>query len=601
MSTLRDSSTRSGSIDVSEPTRLSGYPSNALPSSALTTARFINKAPSSQAIGILVMGLTGAGKSTFISQVTQKSADIGHSLESCTNDVSFRTLQRKNGQEVYLIDTPGFDDTNLEYAAVFRKIASWICTYCDGNGRSLRIGGMIYVQRITDVRMSGSSLKSLRIFEKICGERHFRDVVVVTTMWSSLKTVEARDAAMTRQQTMEERPEFFGNLMRAGARMEKHQGDSQSGIRIVESLADRRKTVVLQLQHEMRGGVKLEGTTAGKYLEGELAHTRKRYEAQKRELEECAEEARDDDDLRGEFFEQVEDCTRLVNNIINDQGSLAVTLEDMRNEEAAKCSAGRNDQVEDYVHENNSVRIFDLEHNVQGLMRVVAQLDGLNAQREDIEKIEAVKKEIAEAKERDQVARDRAKERRVPQNETALWMYNFFAGRNPENLVQLPRRADSMPVETRASKKPGVISKQERSRSKGHQSRNPSIMHTSSDEQTKQPYTASHYFHDQSTHEPGYPGVLESNYESKTETSAPPTYIPHQTHSYKPATLSAPKRQYQVPPHEVSIDPNRMMRIPPPHSQPLLRRVPHSVGPPHQVVVRSPYPSNPPEDANYRG
>jgi predicted kinase len=30
------------------------------------------------------MGLTGAGKSTFISQVTQKSADIGHSLESCT-------------------------------------------------------------------------------------------------------------------------------------------------------------------------------------------------------------------------------------------------------------------------------------------------------------------------------------------------------------------------------------------------------------------------------------------------------------------------------------------------------------------------------------
>jgi len=36
-----------------------------------------------RAIAILVMGLTGAGKSTFISQLTQQPAKIGHSLESC--------------------------------------------------------------------------------------------------------------------------------------------------------------------------------------------------------------------------------------------------------------------------------------------------------------------------------------------------------------------------------------------------------------------------------------------------------------------------------------------------------------------------------------
>jgi GTPase SAR1 family protein len=43
-----------------------------------------------RAIGILVMGLTGAGKSTFISQLTQQDVDIGHSLDSCMSPLDLR-------------------------------------------------------------------------------------------------------------------------------------------------------------------------------------------------------------------------------------------------------------------------------------------------------------------------------------------------------------------------------------------------------------------------------------------------------------------------------------------------------------------------------
>jgi len=454
------------------------------------------------------------------------------------------------------------------------------------------------------MRMSGSSLKSLRIFEKICGERNFRDVVVVTTMWGSLKTDEAQDAAVVRMKMMEERPEFFGNLIRAGARMEKSQGDSQSGVRIVELLAERRKTVVLQLQHEMRGGMKLEETTAGRYLEGELVHTRERYEAQKRELEECAEEVHDDDDLRSEFLEQIEDCTRLVNNIVDDQGTLSVTLEDMWNEQAVSCGAGRDDQVEDTTQENTSAHIVKLEHKIQGLeRRIEAQRDDLDAQRGEIERIEAASKEIAEAKERDQVARNKVKERRAPHNEVILWMRDFFARRRPENVVQPPRRADSMPLETKGSRKSSITSWQKRSRSKSRQTRKPEIMRTSSEEQTKQSYTASHYPQGRYTHEPGYSSVSQSDYESGMDNSTPQMYMPYQAHSYTPVALPAPNIQYQVPPHEVIIDPTRTMRNPPPASQPPLRRIPHSVASPHhQVVARSPsYPSNAPGDNNYRG
>jgi predicted GTPase len=35
-------------------------------------------------LAILVMGVTGSGKSTFISRLTDDEVGIGHSLESCT-------------------------------------------------------------------------------------------------------------------------------------------------------------------------------------------------------------------------------------------------------------------------------------------------------------------------------------------------------------------------------------------------------------------------------------------------------------------------------------------------------------------------------------
>jgi hypothetical protein len=530
-------------------------------------------------------------------------------LREGTTDVVFQTLQRRNGQVVYLIDTPGFDDTHLEYAAVFKKIASFICTYCDGYGRSIPIGGMIYVQRITDMRMSGSSLKSLRIFEKICGERHFQDVVVVTTMWNSLKTTEAQDAATMREKMMEERPEFFGSMLRAGARIERYQGDICSGIRIVEILADRRKTVFLQLQDEMRrdATMKLEGTTAGRYIDGELANTRERYEMQKRELEECAEEALDDEDLRSEFFEQVEDCTRLVNNIKNDQESLSVTLEDMRNEQAAWCNIGHNEKAEDSVHGDNSARISELEHEVQGLKRVIEEqrVEGLLAQREGIERIEAAKKEIAEAKERDQLALERGKEKRAPQSEAKAWMRNFFTWRPAGDNLTPPRRADSMPVETKASRRTGTKGWKKRSRSKGRKSGKPNIARTYSDEHPKQPFTASQYLQDQHNYDADYVGVSESDSESESETedSAPPMYTSHLAHSYTPLATSAPNSRFHVPPHEVSIDPTGTVRAPPPPAQPPLRRITHSAGPPyHQQTLRTlPYSSNSHGDTTYRG
>lgn len=79
------------------------------------------------------MGLTGSGKSTLISRLTGEDVGIGHSLHSCmkfifpaffihfaiayttkftgTIDVTGYAIQGSQGEKIYLIDTPGFDDT----------------------------------------------------------------------------------------------------------------------------------------------------------------------------------------------------------------------------------------------------------------------------------------------------------------------------------------------------------------------------------------------------------------------------------------------------------------------------------------------------------
>ena len=57
------------------------------------------------------MGVTGAGKSTFIQTATQnKDVIIGHGLESETEITKGYDLKHK-GTKFVLVDCPGFNDT----------------------------------------------------------------------------------------------------------------------------------------------------------------------------------------------------------------------------------------------------------------------------------------------------------------------------------------------------------------------------------------------------------------------------------------------------------------------------------------------------------
>ncbi|KAL4259605.1 hypothetical protein AB1N83_006545 [Pleurotus pulmonarius] len=91
------------------------------------TEKVKTKTVTSEDIVVAVMGPTGAGKSTFISYACRNASNhhIGHNLESCTSKVQpIRIIT--GSHNVVLVDTPGFDDTNMSDTRVLGMIADWL-------------------------------------------------------------------------------------------------------------------------------------------------------------------------------------------------------------------------------------------------------------------------------------------------------------------------------------------------------------------------------------------------------------------------------------------------------------------------------------------
>ncbi|CZR65995.1 uncharacterized protein PAC_15895 [Phialocephala subalpina] len=164
---------------------------------------------------IMLMGITGSGKSTFIASLTDEKSRVGKSLESCTKICEAIEYQGDNHYDtIFLIDTPGFDDTSRSETEILREIAGALQVLTN-----LRVDlyGIIYLHRITDPRVSGAAMKSLRVLEKICGDEAYRNVFLVTTMWNRLEDTEGGDKiGEDREAGLCEKP-FWGTLREEGA------------------------------------------------------------------------------------------------------------------------------------------------------------------------------------------------------------------------------------------------------------------------------------------------------------------------------------------------------------------------------------------------
>ncbi|ETI29374.1 hypothetical protein G647_01827 [Cladophialophora carrionii CBS 160.54] len=224
---------------------------------------------------IAVMGVTGAGKSTFIQTASGDSrVTVGHGNKSCTTDIVPWRFKHE-GHDITLIDTPGFNDTTRGETEVLKEIAEWLALkYKNDN---TRLSGIIYMHALDDRRMYGSTLRNLKMFRQLCGEEPMRNVIFTTTGWGTARKAEQLSKALEKESELCTDGLFWEPMLRRGAQTARFEDSRESALRIIDRLVPR-PPVVLQIQHEMVDEQKnLIDTAAGATVNEEIKKLEARY------------------------------------------------------------------------------------------------------------------------------------------------------------------------------------------------------------------------------------------------------------------------------------------------------------------------------------
>ena len=175
-----------------------------------------------------------------------------------------------NGVNITLVDTPGFSDTFRSDVEVLHEISAWATeTYTNGH-----LSGVLYLHRISDNRIDGSALRSLRLLKNLVGEKNMRNVLLTTTHWSNVTPEEGE----RREKELKETDNFWKGLLDNGATLTRYAGDQQSGLELLQEIISSELSV-LDIQDEIVDkGKKLAETSAGKSVIEDLKRIQEGYE-----------------------------------------------------------------------------------------------------------------------------------------------------------------------------------------------------------------------------------------------------------------------------------------------------------------------------------
>ncbi|OAL50803.1 hypothetical protein IQ07DRAFT_478164, partial [Pyrenochaeta sp. DS3sAY3a] len=216
---------------------------------------------------VAVMGLTGAGKSSFIKNITgREDITIGHNgFDSVaeTSEIAAYNFQQSNRRYV-LVDTPGFDDTFQSNDVITQKILQWLeSSYRAGT----KLNAIVYLHSISQPRLTGSAFENLCMFRKLCGDDGLAQVVLATTFWDHVSPVEGND----RVRQLKEDNSLWGRMWKAGSQVVKLENSQTSALDVLAKISTTAK-MVTQAQREMVDqGKRASQTSAGLYMASRTA------------------------------------------------------------------------------------------------------------------------------------------------------------------------------------------------------------------------------------------------------------------------------------------------------------------------------------------
>ncbi|KLU90319.1 hypothetical protein MAPG_09283 [Magnaporthiopsis poae ATCC 64411] len=302
---------------------------------------------------IAVMGVTGVGKSTFISHFNP-AVRIGDTLRSETSEVEpYEAVI--DGQKFYLVDTPGFNDTNLSDVEVLRKVAAWLNRTFRAK---VRLAGIVYLHSIADPRMVGSAMRNLRMFKQLCGDGALERVVLGTTKWSTTP----EEVGKQREDELVTNKAYWADLIAKGSVMLRHDKEERSARHIIKHIRSRyaksqHNPVSLKIQTEMAGGKSLDQTSAGLEIEAERERLMAKHKKEMRVLQEewrQAQEARDFE-ARRELESLKADLEAKMKKEQEDSRRMRVTLEQLHQQRNAELQRHR-----ETAHERHLVYVRDI-------------------------------------------------------------------------------------------------------------------------------------------------------------------------------------------------------------------------------------------------
>ncbi|KAH0559439.1 hypothetical protein GP486_004045 [Trichoglossum hirsutum] len=310
---------------------------------------------SQEDVVVAVMGVTGAGKSSFISLLTDEPITVGHDLESCTSGIGVYSFVQSGGQTVYLIDTPGFNDTNRSDIEILKEIAFF---FGGLYGKRVKLAGIVYLHRISDVRMTGTAFKNLQMLKKLCGDGFLPRVVLATTMWSLLAN-HGHEVGVEREQML--RSKFWSSMEQKGSRVLRHTDDEQSARSIVSYLLEKDTPAVLDIQREMVDSrLTLDETTAGRFLQEELLEAREKYQKEIAEYKESLQEARKDKDEESiaAISQQMREYESQTNRVDPDRAGFRMSLPEIIQERRREYASTDIGQERDDITRDEEIRFI---------------------------------------------------------------------------------------------------------------------------------------------------------------------------------------------------------------------------------------------------
>ena len=145
-------------------------------------------------------------------------------------------------------------------AQVLREIARFF--------GDMPLTGIIYMHSIEDLRFPRSAMHNVDLFERLVGNNATRTVLLVSTFWDNVPDSLDRSRAEDNERDMKQTRGFWGNLLDAGAQIDRHYNTLPSAVDIVERVRSLRTVcdgaVWTRMQNELRRNGRLSETHVGR-------------------------------------------------------------------------------------------------------------------------------------------------------------------------------------------------------------------------------------------------------------------------------------------------------------------------------------------------